>query len=364
MNILGIIGLVILLFVLYKLFHRERIAVYMKEDGRVAPYIKAMKSLDKPYFPTPWLPEANIQTMWGMRYREKHLDYRRELFVLEDGGTVALDYFDPPEDVKDPPIVMVIHTLAGGTREPCSNNLCETFRKMGFRAFVFNNRGCSGVPFTSRRFYNASLYDDVQAVIAHVRELYEPKFFFLVGFSLGAYTAIEYDLMDGGVDAVACISHTYHAGKANEILSEPIQKKLYLPVMIAKLTHILKKNQFVNYPEALKVKTLDAYDREFTAKEYNIKDLKAYHAASAIAPKIKSLKAPTLVLGCDNDPFTYIDIQPRKEASESENCAFLRVQSGGHVSFPSGLRAETTLQDIIVPDFFKSVMEIKSKKSE
>jgi predicted alpha/beta-fold hydrolase len=160
-----------------------------------------MPILKQRYTPTPWLFNCHLQTMWGMRYRKSPSKCRREIFTFDDGGTCALDFFDPPS-LNGAPALLIVHTMAGGTREPCSANLAEAARRAGFLAFVWNNRGCSGVPFTSRRFYNACKVDDLQAVIGYVREKYNPPYFFVHGFSLGSYAAIRYAALDGGVDAV------------------------------------------------------------------------------------------------------------------------------------------------------------------
>jgi predicted alpha/beta-fold hydrolase len=351
----------LVLFVLRRLFRRCPPQVHVNPDGEMFAIVSSMSSLKRPYCPTPWLPEQHSQTMWGMRFRRTHLDYRRELFDFSDGGRCALDFYDPPDDVSDPPILMIIHTLAGGTREPCSNNLCHAARRSGFRAFVFNNRGCSGVDFKSRRFYNALRIDDIQAVIEHVRRQYNPRWFFLHGFSLGAYMSIRYGVFDGGVDAISCASHTYNGIVANRCLLKFVQKRLYLPVMMEKLIRLLRKNPFVSHPAALKAKTLDEYDREYTQYEENIPDISDYYREVSIHHNIPKLKTKTLLLGADNDPFTEARTQPREEAEASMNCAFVHVAEGGHVSFPMGFRADKSLMDVVILDFYRTVMNIVGK---
>ena len=337
------------------LVRRMRPRVHVNMGGSVAGVVVGMRSLQRRYWATPWLVGGNVQTMWGMRFRKRQLKYRREMMRFGDGGTCALDFYDP-EGVENPPVLMIIHTLAGGTREPCSNNLAEVARRKGFRAFVYNNRGCSGVEFTSRRFYCALMYDDVQAVVAHVREKYRPPFLFLAGFSLGAYTAMIYDANDGSVDGVACVSHTYNGIVANEILSRGLLKRLYLPVMMEKVRHMFAKNKFVDYPKALEAKTLDEFDAEYTCKEYDIGTVAEYYQKCSIYDKIPRVNAPTLILGADNDPFTQEKLQPRKEVEASDKCVFVHVSQGGHVGFPIGWKADQSLIDVIVIDFFESIM--------
>jgi predicted alpha/beta-fold hydrolase len=262
--------------------------------------------------------------------------------------------------MENPPVLMIAHTMAGGTREPCSNNLADAARRRGFLAFVWNSRGLSGVKFTSRRFYNATKIDDIQAVISYVREKYKPSFFFFHGFSLGSYAAIRYAALDGGVDAVSGCSHTYNGTIANQCLYKPIQRWLYLPTMMQKLINVVKKNPFLD-PKTIaavsRTKTIDQWDKEFTTAEENVSDLVEYWKEASVHNNIPGLKTRALLLGADNDPFTEVFLQPRKEAENSPWLAFVHYPEGGHVSFPQG--SSSSLIESIFLEYFAAVMNAK-----
>ena len=247
--ILWILFFLLLLFILYRLTKKDYPQVHVNMNGKVADIISQMKSLKKPYKPTPWLIGSHMQTIYGMRFRKKHLKYRREIFHFSDGGQCALDFYDPiknqdqkllhcnnnalesfddnSESEERIPILMIIHTLAGGTREPCSNNLAEAARRKGYRAVIYNNRGCSGVPFTTKKYYNSLDDSDAIDVIKYLREHYHPPYLFLAGFSLGAYMAALVDADKGDLcDGIALISHSYNSLGSNKILNSGIPKKL------------------------------------------------------------------------------------------------------------------------------------------
>jgi predicted alpha/beta-fold hydrolase len=358
MPILLILGILLLILLAYLFFSSSvKPSIHVNIDGEMKSIIDAMPSLHKPYRATPWLLGGHMQTLWGMRYRHSPSQCRREIFTFSDGGQCALDFFDPPGNSPDAPIVMIIHTLAGGTREPCSCNFAVAASLAGFRAFVFNNRGCSGVPFTSRRFFCATDIDDLQAVIAHVRRSFPVRFFFLHGFSLGAYKAIVYSIGDGSVDAISCLSHTYNGNRANECLLKPIQRRLYLPIMMTKLKNIFRKNKFVDYPDVFNASTLDEYDEAYTAKEYGITDVHQYYENVSIHNTIGKLRNKTLMIGADNDPFTDPKFQPRKEAEESRNVAFVHLARGGHVSFPMGFVPMKAWHEGVILEYYGVVME-------
>lgn len=121
--------------------------------------------------------------------------------------------------------------------------MAESGVKHGWRTVVFNNRCCSGAPITSSRMI-ACYYDDIEFAMDHVRKVFKPTFVFIVGFSLGGFQMIEY-LMRGPVaDAAVCVSHTYDPAPAEKLLHKPLESVIYQKVMMAKLTHLVKKNRF------------------------------------------------------------------------------------------------------------------------
>lgn len=361
--IIELLVCVIALYVMYRLLVSYKPKIHVNLDGNVAPIISQMKTLKENYKPTPWLVNRHIHTMWGMRFRKTTNNYRREIYTFEDQGQCALDWFETENMPEDAPILVIIHTLAGGTREPCSNNLANHAKKIGIRAVVFNNRGCSGVKFTSPRFYHALKTDDTTAIINHIKTEFKPKYIFLVGFSLGGYQAVQYDTVGEHIDAVGAISHTYNGNGANDCLSKPIERRLYLPFMMSKLTHLLSKNKFVNYPKALHAKTLDEYDDEYTCKYYDIPSHVEYYDSLSIYHKIPEMRRPTLVIGSDDDPFTLEKYQPIKQVTESMNCAFVHVPEGGHVSFNTGLDGQASYAENVMLDFFQTFMRLKDQQN-
>lgn len=102
-----------------------------------------------------------------MRFRKSSpliKSVRRELITYSDGGTSALDWFEKDDMKSDTPILFIVHTYGGGTREPVSNNMAESGLKRGWRTVIFNNRCCSGAPITSSRMI-ACEYNDIEFAV-------------------------------------------------------------------------------------------------------------------------------------------------------------------------------------------------------
>ncbi|OHT17389.1 Clan SC, family S33, methylesterase-like serine peptidase [Tritrichomonas foetus] len=366
MSIFLIILLVIALYYLYRFLVSYKAKVFYNPSGNVAPIVSQLKSTNKPYKPTPWLLEGNIHTIMGMRFRAKGSSKcRRDQFTFDDGGTCILDWFEPENATEETPIVGIIHTLAGGTREPCTNNFANAVRRHGWRAVVLNCRGCSGAPITSKRLFNAVQVDDHQKMVDHIYEQFKPKHFFMIGFSLGSMQAINYDLDANSkrLDGLVLVSHVYDTCASAEILEKWPQSKLYLKVIVEKLTHAVKKNQHVDdeLKQSIYSKTLCEFDDKFTCKTLGLKDHVEYYEKVQIKDKIARINTPTLIIGSDDDPFTNKKYQPLKEVSESQNVAMVTYPEGGHVSFLTGLNGSKSIVDTIAIEWFDKCLACKKE---
>ena len=336
----------------------RRPKVHYNPEGKVAGIVSQMKSIIHPYFPTPWLISSDIQTVWGMRYRPSStMKCEREEFDFPDGGCTVLDWFKPKEYEEGAPVVIVVHTMGGGTREPCTNNICESCTKKGWLAVVANQRGCSGARMKTARMYDGLHIDDLQNIIKHVKEVYHPKDIFMVGFSMGAYLTAEYSLVDGSITACCCVSHTYNAVVASDILEKNKKnRKLYMPIIVAKLKHQIEKNQFIDADVKAAVKkavTLSDFGEAFTAKHAGVENNLEYCQRVSVAQKIPGMKCPVMFIGSDDDPFTAKRLMPLKEVVKSENVVFVETKEGGHVSFCEGLDGKRSYAEDVAIEWFE-----------
>lgn len=366
LELLGIVVLLVLCFYVYRFFVCYKPIIHVNEQGDAAPVLARMKSLNRPYKPTPWLIESNIHTIWGMKFRPtSHFKCRREEFKFADGGTTILDWFEPPNAKEDTPIVVIIHTLAGGTREPCTNNMAMTIMKRGWRAVVANCRACSGAPITSERLYTAIEIDDLQVILKHIQEVeFKPKYTFMVGFSLGAIQTVFYAISESNIDGYAIVSHIYDSNKSALILEKPFNKKVYLPVMVQKLCRAVEKNTFITdeLKQAVHARTLREFDDLFTTKNLGYKSHYEYYEDLKLHDKIAKVKAPMFILASDDDPFTSSEYQPRKEVEASEKVAMVRYKEGGHVAFNMGLNGKRSMADYLIPDWFDCLIQEKEAR--
>jgi predicted alpha/beta-fold hydrolase len=360
--VIWIILVLIIIFIVYRMTRRYQPTITFNQHGDCAQLLPRVRILKQAYAPTFWLFNRHLHSIWGLRFRPSSpllRNVRREIFTFEDGGICALDWFEKPDTPPNVPIVHIIHTLTGSTRDPCVNNLAEAVVNHGWRAVVQNNRSCGGVDIKSERLYDAIRIDDQQAVIDRIFAQRKPAYLFMAGFSLGAYQAAQFCAKGLGVSGVALISHSYDGIGAALEMERPVQLRLYTPPITSKLVRMIQKSPFVNNAHAEKSKTMREFDDRFTSRALGLKDHTEYYPQCSIYDKIPLFKAPTLILGSEDDPFIRPSFLPIDQARKSDNAVLVTYPEGAHVGFCTGLLGRKSIADRIVIEWFSAIYSLK-----
>lgn len=345
------------LFIIYRLTKKNTYKLYYNKSSRIAPIVESMQCLKQPYRATPWLFSAHLHTVYGMQLRKsKRFDNERESVQYPDGGSAIIDWFHPPgsEGNLNIPIIVILHTLGGGSREKCVNCFGVSCAQRNFRAVVINCRGCGGAKFTSKRAYNALEVDDFKYVIDNHIKRRTTTDIFMVGFSMGAMHATEYATKYSDVTAVVAVSHTMNGPKGAKQLEEFPLNRLYLPAIMASHHRLMRKNTFLDMPELLKTKNMTELDTLYTAPSLGLSSCEEYWDKLSIYHRVPLFKVPILQLVSEDDPFTRKSYFPYQEAlaDANQNMVLVTTPEGGHVSFLTGLKGDKTIIEDIAIEWF------------
>ena len=123
--------------------------------------------------------------------------FSRELLVLPDGGSIALDWAaqhgsSSPLLEHDSPIVILHHGLVGDSQSEYIYHLSHSLLKSGCRVVVLVARGCGGLQLTSPELFAGRRVSDIAHCVDKVREYFPSAKLFLMGFSLGAALSLQY----------------------------------------------------------------------------------------------------------------------------------------------------------------------------
>ena len=166
--LLTIIFSVLLIYIIYRITLKIKPEIFMNKNSSIAKIVSKMKTL-KYYKPTPWLINGHIHTIWGMKFKGKtNYKPKREDIDFEDGGQVTIEYFENEKLSEKSPILFIIHTMGGGSREPCTSWAAFDFMNKGYRVIICSCRGCNGSKLKTKRICDSSNYQDTHFIINYI----------------------------------------------------------------------------------------------------------------------------------------------------------------------------------------------------
>jgi len=123
--------------------------------------------------------------------------FDRELLVMPDGGTIALDWACKQKEnttvlTDSSPVILLCHGLVGDSQSEYIYHLSRRLMRAGYRAVVMVARGCGGLHLTSGGIFAGRRTSDIAACIHHIDDKYPQAKLFCVGFSLGAALTLQY----------------------------------------------------------------------------------------------------------------------------------------------------------------------------
>ena len=364
-TLLLIIFISIILFFLYRITLKIKPKLIMNEDGEMPKILSKMSTLKKPYRPLPWLFNRHLQTLFGLRLRGRS-SYKpiREDVPFSDGGQVTIEHFvDEQKLTNSSPIVFIIHTMGGSSRESCTNFMATFLMKQKFRVIICSCRACNGSKITSRRLYNGYQTDDLKTIIGYISKKYpNAKNKFLIGFSLGSMVACQYAIDFNDLDGVICISHTIRPYQGTQFLEKGWKRKLYYNVMINHLKHVALKSKFYSEEEKNEIKKttlFKEFDDIVTSKNMGLNNAFEYYDLLLLEPKIEKIRIPCLFLLSEDDPFSKREWIPTDKIKKSKNVAFVTTKEGGHVGFFQHWNTKVTYSEEVSLDYINTLIEIK-----
>ena len=359
--ILQVIFSLIFIYVLYRLFLKTKPKIFMNKESKISKIVEKMKVL-KYYKPTPWLINGLFHTIWGMHYKgRKNYKPIKEDIDFSDGGQVTIEYF-ALESIKDTaPILFIIHTMGGGSREPCTSWAAYNFMKKGYRVVICSCRGCNGSKLKTRRICDSSNYQDTHVIIEHVSKKYsQASKKFLLGFSMGAMISVRYATFYDDIDGIIAVSHVVDNKRADILLTEGYKYNLMAKPLLRGMTRSLVKSNFYTEEEKKQILTIQTsadFHNMVTAKNMGLNNCDEYYELTKLYGKPAKVKIPTLVISAEDDPLFKTEFIDEKELEDkqNENLAFILTKEGGHVSFSQGLNGMGSYAEDVAEEFFNII---------
>ncbi|KAL7119621.1 hypothetical protein ACP275_02G074100 [Erythranthe tilingii] len=318
------------------------------------------------YLSTPWLCSPHLQTSFLHYFGNSPVvNYRREVFMASDGGTIALDWVINAEvqcgDTS--PIMIIIPGLASASDSAYVKHLAFKMAKGGYNVVVSNHRGLGGVPITSDRFYTADRTDDLRALVDHIHRQYPEAPIFAVGTSVGANILVKY-LGEDGVDApiigAAAICSPWDSLIVDRFLRRRFVQRLYNKALTAGLKDYANWHKDVlsrlsNWEGVKQARSVRDFDDAATRFLANCETVDAYYRQCSSCKNVEGVRVPLLCISSLDDPICTSEAIPWDECRLNNNVVLATTQHGGHLPYFEGFTAKSVWWVRAVDEFFTTL---------
>lgn len=353
-------------------------ALYFMEGKLSSLVLQRCTLLRKQYRPPFWVWNPHAQTVLSaMRTLTCRAKYDRQPIITQDGGTVALDWFQPrgPDKIpSDAPIVLILHGLTGGSGEGYCKWMCSSIAAKGWRSVVLNYRGCAGLELTSPTLYCASFTDDVHLAVEEIHHQFPNARLFAAGYSLGSLILCKYlaeaangtwEVKGSGISSAVMVSNPFCMHRSKVRASKPwsiewlynIGLAYRIKQYIVEHNSALSKHAEIDMKSIAASNTIEHLDERVVCKLFGYETAEDYYTAASSMQFIPQIQTPSLFLIAEDDPF--LGHLPIQECKGNKNTVLAVTSHGGHVAFLQGIWPfGTAWMDQVAMQFFSACSEL------
>ncbi|XP_039838205.1 embryogenesis-associated protein EMB8-like isoform X2 [Panicum virgatum] len=318
------------------------------------------RSLHGRYLATPWLASPHLQTLFlSISGRPPSFTYRRQLYTVRDGGTIALDWL-LASDLEDAdscdessskddstPLLVVIPGLTSDSSAAYVKHLVFSMASKGWNVVVSNHRGLGGISITSDCFYNAGWTEDMREVVNFLHQEYPEAPLFAVGTSIGANIVVKYLGEEGEstpVAGAASICSPWDLLVTNRFISRKLVQRCYDRALAIGLKGYAKLHQPVlarlaNWEAITSSSSIREFDRHATCVVAKYETVDTFYRKCSSANYIGNVSVPLLCISALDDPLCTREAIPWDECRANKNIVLATTPNGGHLAFFEGLTA-------------------------
>ncbi|CAL9150313.1 unnamed protein product [Musa hybrid cultivar] len=315
------------------------------------------------YLVTPWLASPHLQTVFLSFFgRPPSVVYRRQLFSVQDGGTVALDWLlasDVAGGASDTdkvisrddttPIVVVVPGLTSDSFSSYVKHAAYTMAKHGWNVVVSNHRGLGGISITSDCFYNAGWTEDLREVVNYLHYEYWRAPLFAVGTSIGANVLVKYLGEDGENTPIAgavSVCSPWDLVVCDRFISRKLVQRFYDKALTIGLKGYAQLHQpiltrLANWEGIRKSCSVRDFDSHATCHVGKFETVDTYYRCCSSVSFIGNVAVPLLCISSLDDPVCTREAIPWDECRANQNIVLATTAHGGHLAYFEGLTAHS-----------------------
>lgn len=298
----------------------------------------------RPFRPMPIFRNPHVQTIAGAYLRStRGVSFERVRISTPDDDFIALDFpnVEGAQLEENAPIVLLLHGMGGSARQGYAYEAYRQLAQAGIRSVGMNYRSCGGEVNLQPRTYHAGATEDVETVIAWLRERYPHVPLGIIGVSLGANVLVKFlGEAERDIAAGAAISCPFDLYAGSKVLEKGISRFYGESVLGGLKESIQRKTDqiahIVDIEKVMAARTLYEYDAVCTAPLHEFPDVRTYYDQCSAKQFVASIQTPTLIIRALDDPFLDPQDVPYKILKKNEWIQAELTAHGGHVGFTEG----------------------------
>mmetsp|Transcript_30859 Transcript_30859/g.100610 ORF Transcript_30859/g.100610 Transcript_30859/m.100610 type:complete len:437 (+) Transcript_30859:1-1311(+) len=341
------------------------------ESRQTQRIVEDCPQLRKMYYPFP-LDFPNLNTFLSYFWRPLYIwaptPARHQLVVAEDGGTLALVWFEGPSTREDAPLVVLCPGNLGGWFAPYLRRVIYMCRARGFRAVVFVRRGADGNDLSTPKPQLYTDISDFELVMSEIQQQFPRAPLLGAGFSLGGNYLARYCGILGRegrrcpFTSCICVANPFTLLRTSFYLED------YAPfasfclhtdckLMVWRNRDMLRRR--VDIPALMRTKSYRDLCEQLHCVVHGVDDLDALLRESSCAEVLEFIKVPTLFVNSADDPIVHPTMIPHHEFGRNgnPNLVLAVTKTGGHHAY-MGLNPFTpSYMDRLVLEWFESALQ-------
>jgi predicted alpha/beta-fold hydrolase len=287
-----------------------------------------------------WAKGAHLQTLIANYLPEPHLSesWQPLDIPLQDGDRLAGREFPAGKDA----VLCVFHGLGGDDDRPYVRRAVRLGLSRGLTVWTMNHRGCGRGRGMARGTYHSGSAGDLGAVFAAAREKHPGAKILGLGFSLSGNALLlnlggGFDGPHPRPDAAIAVNPPVNLARCSKLLSKGLNKgydryfvkKVVRSVREREIAGLIPTHRYLVHDRM----SLADFDDQYTAPAGGFADRHDYYARCSAAPHLPSIKAPTVILHAEDDPF--VAAQDLRDAQLPPHVHLHMEATGGHMGYLS-----------------------------
>ncbi|KAJ2546103.1 hypothetical protein IWW35_005153 [Coemansia sp. RSA 1878] len=324
---------------------------------------------------SPFVPGGHAQTIYAFLgyyayYAHSLLKpkFTREIFLLSDGGTIALDWA-LCKNHTNRPIVTVLSGVTGTSCDFYVRKCYKEFVRLNYSVVVVHSRGCGGSKLTTPLPFHCGFTNDYKEVVDDLHKRLPKCPLFGLSFSLGANIMTKYVGEEGEncpLIAAIAVGNPYDMYKVIKHLDSQrlSPSKIYDMAILNFLKTAFKANQSTimsapvefNIRKIAQSSSIMEFTEEMTRKAFAYKSAKHLLDDSSCGPHLDNIRIPTMFLNSLDDPICIKSLIPFEKLVSNPYLVLALTVHGGHIGY-MGNSWPTSWVELPVSQFFAAMLK-------